>query len=85
MTRLAPIAVVAALAASGALASSGCYGSWSAARAVHRWNGHITQDRYVNSVIHFGLFVIPVYPIVALGDFFIFNTVEFFTGQPVFE
>jgi hypothetical protein len=78
MHRLAPLALVAALA-------TGCFGSWSAARAVHRWNGQITGNKNVNSLIHFGLFVIPVYPIVGLGDFLIFNTVEFFTGKPMFD
>jgi hypothetical protein len=77
MRRLAPLVLAAAL-------TNGCYGSWSAARAVHRWNGQVTQSRVANSVIHFGLFVVPVYPIVGFADFLVFNAVEFFTGQPVF-
>ena len=77
MRRLAPLALAAALAA-------GCYGSYSAVHAIHHWNGQITQSKYTNSLIHFGLWVIPVYELVAFGDFLIFNNVEFFTGKPVF-
>ena len=78
MKRLAPLAVAAALA------TSGCYGSYSAARALHRWNGHATKNKYVNSGLHFAMSVIPVYFLVAVGDFLIFNNVEFFTNKPVF-
>jgi hypothetical protein len=72
--------VVAALAA----AQPACYGSYSAFHAVHRWNGHATSNRIVNSLIHFGFYVIPVYPLVTFGDIIIFNTVEFITKKPVF-
>ena len=78
MKRLAPLALVAALA------TSGCYGSWSAAGSVHRWNGHVTSTRWLNSLIHFGLFIVPVYEVVAVGDLLVFNTVEFITKKPVF-
>jgi hypothetical protein len=68
-----------------AISTAGCYGSYSAFEAVHRWNGHATDNKVVNSIIHFGFWVIPVYPICLFGDFFIFNNVEFITGSPVFK
>ena len=61
-----------------------CYGSYSAFHAVHKWNGKVTNSKVGNSVIHFALWIIPVYELVILGDFFIFNTVEFATDKPVF-
>ncbi len=81
MKRIAPLVVVAALAASQA----GCYGSYSAFKAVNRWNGTLSRNNVVNSLIHLGLYVVPVYPIAFVGDFLIFNTVEFATGNPVFK
>jgi hypothetical protein len=79
MKRLAPLLVVAALAAQPA-----CYGSYSAFHAVHRWNGHATGNRIVNSILHTAMVIIPVYAIVIFGDIIIFNNIEFVTQKPVF-
>jgi hypothetical protein len=76
---LAPLALSAVL-----VGSAGCYGSYSASKALHRANGGIGSP-VVNSLVHFVLWVIPVYPIVITGDFLIFNNVEFITGKPVFN
>ena len=81
MKRLAPLVLAATLATSAA----GCYGSYSAFHAVHKWNGHATNSKIGNSAIHLGLWILPVYELVIVGDFLIFNTVEFATGSPVFK
>jgi hypothetical protein len=81
MKRLAPLFCVLALAAS----QPACYGSYSASKALHRWNGKVTGDKIANSAIHLGLWLIPVYPLVFVGDFLIFNNVEFIGGSPVFN
>lgn len=80
MKALAPALLLAALTAQPA-----CYGSYSAFHAVHHWNGHATDNRVANSAIHFGLWILPVYELSLLGDFIIFNNIEFLTGQPVFR
>ena len=78
MKRIIPLALVAALA-------TGCYGSYGAFNAVHRWNGHATGSKIGNSAIHLGLWILPVYPLCLFGDFLIFNNIEFLTGTPVFH
>jgi hypothetical protein len=81
MKRLAPAAViVAALAAQPA-----CYGSYGAFKSVHRWNGTASGNKVVNSAIHLGLWILPVYELCLLGDFLIFNNIEFLTGNAVFK
>jgi hypothetical protein len=80
MKRLAPLVIASMLAT-----SAGCYGSYGAFHAVHKWNGHATNNNVANSAIHFGLWVLPVYPLALLGDFIIFNNIEFLTGNPVFR
>jgi hypothetical protein len=77
---LAPLVLSTVLAT-----SAGCYGSYGAFHAVHKWNGHATGNRIANSFIHFGLWVIPVYPLVITADWLIFNNVEFISGKPVFN
>jgi hypothetical protein len=81
MRHAAPLVVAVALAAS----QPACYGSYGATKSLNRWNGSVTGDKLVNSVIHFGLWVVPVYPLAIVGDFLIFNNVEFITGSPVFK
>lgn len=81
MKRLAPLVLVSMLAAS----QPACYGSYGAFHAVHRWNGQLSTNRITNSVIHFGLWLIPVYELCLVGDFLIFNNIEFITGERVFK
>lgn len=77
MKRLALVLVLAtALAA--------CYGSYGAFQKVRQWNGEVTDNKWANSGIHLAMWIVPVYPIVLFGDFFIFNTVEHFTGENPF-
>jgi hypothetical protein len=78
MKKLTTLVLVATLA-------TGCYGSYGAFHAVHRWNGHATDNKVANSAIHLGFWILPVYPLCLLGDFLIFNNVEFISGQPVFH
>ena len=73
------------LVLAAAISTAGCYGSYSAFHAVHRWNGTATDNKVVNSVIHFAFWVVPVYPLLLTGDWLIFNNVEFITGSPVFK
>ena len=82
MNRTLALTVTAALA-TGALASQGCYGSYSAFDKLHGWNGHATGNKIANSAIHFIL--LPVYGLFITGDIVIFNNIEFFTGSPVFK
>ena len=80
MKRLAPLLVVAALATQPA-----CYGSYGAFNSVHRWNGQATGSKVGNSALHLGLWIIPIYELALLGDFLIFNNIEFITGEKVFK
>lgn len=78
---IAAIVVAAALSASAA----GCFGSYSAFHAVHRWNAGVSGDKWVRSGVHLGLWIIPVYELTIVGDFFLFNTIEHLTDKPVFR
>ena len=79
MKRLAPLVLATAIA------SAGCYGSYGAFNSVHRWNAKVTNSKVGNSAIHFAFWIIPVYPVCLLGDFLIFNNLEFITDKPVFK
>ena len=70
------LVLVAALAT-----ATGCYGSYAAFNTVHKWNGHATDNKIANSAIHLLFWILPVYPLILTGDFFIFNNIEFITGN----
>src|ERR1051326_3038457 len=80
-----PALLLAPLVLAATLASTGCYGSFSAWHALHKWNGTVTTQKVPNSLIHFALWVIPVYELVITADLLIFNTIEFITDKPVFK
>jgi len=74
--------ILAAAAISAMLATvPACYGSYGAFHTLHRWNGGVSGNKWVNSGVHLGLWIIPVYELCILGDFLIFNTIETFTGN----
>lgn len=70
-----------AFSCAAAIAFTGCYGSNAAFNKLHNWNGSL-GDKWINSVVHFVMFVIPVYWIcLGLVDGLVLNTIEFWTGS----
>ena len=71
---------IAALVCAGMITLTGCYGSNALFEKIHKWNGTL-GNKWLNSIVHFFLMVIPVYPIsLCFIDGLILNTVEFWTG-----
>ncbi len=65
------------------VAGTGCYGRFPITNAVYRWNGKVTNNTVVNSVIMVVLVIIPVYGICMLIDGIIVNSIEFWSGDRV--
>jgi hypothetical protein len=59
---------------------SSCYGPFNLTRKLHRWNGE-QGDKWICELIFLGLNIVPAYTICTIGDAFIFNSVEFWTGE----
>ena len=77
--RIRKFVCAAVLAAFTCVSVSGCYGSYALFNKVHKWNGTL-GDKWINSVVHF-VIAGPVYGLCFLGDFLIFNTIEFWGGK----
>jgi len=69
------------LAATVLFATSGCYGTYTLTKKIYKWNGNATDNKWANSIIMWGLVIIPVYEICIFVDFIVLNTVEFWTGS----
>jgi hypothetical protein len=60
--------------------SAGCTGSFKLTRALHQWQTSF-DSQWVDEAVFLGCVIIPVYEVAMLGDGFIFNVVEFWTGN----
>lgn len=70
-----------ALSLAAAFSLTACYGSYSLTQKLYKWNGTL-GNKWLNSCVHFILWVIPVYEIcIGLVDGLVLNTVEFWTGS----
>jgi hypothetical protein len=72
-----------ALAGLLAFAPTGCYGTFPAVRVVHEFNGNVTDNGIVHSILMWVFLIIPVYWIAGVGDILIFNLVEFWSGDDI--
>lgn len=77
ITKLTAIVLIA----STSLLMTGCFGSFSLATKLHNWNGNISNKKFVNELVFFGLCIIPAYELACLGDILIFNSIEFWGGK----
>ena len=74
---------VAALAAG--MFVSGCYGPFTLTRKVYRWNGQVSDNKWVVEGVFVICYLIPVYGIATAADAIIFNSVEFWTGKSILD
>ena len=75
----------ALLAATLALAigTTSCLGPDNAYRSIKNWNAELSDQDWVNEVVFIAMYIIPVYPIVLLGDIVIFNTIGYWGNNPI--
>ncbi len=59
---------------------AGCYGSFSLTKRLYRWNGGL-GSKFAESAVMWALIIIPVYELSLLGDFVLFNLIEFWSGK----
>ena len=75
-----PNALLVGAVAFGMMAS-GCYGPFTLTRKVWKWNGEVSDNKWVKEGVFLLCYIIPVYGIAELADGVIFNSVLFWTGK----
>lgn len=60
--------------------STGCFGSFALVGKVYKWNKGL-GNKWMQSIVMWGLFIIPVYEFCGFVDIVILNLVEFWTGS----
>ncbi len=59
---------------------SGCFGNFQLTRNLYTWNSQV-GDKFANTAVMWVLMIIPVYGVCGFVDFFVLNTIEFWTGE----
>lgn len=72
------VAILLTVAAS--LTFTSCIGSFSLTNKLLSWNRNIS-NKFVNEVVFFAFWVIPVYEVSALADMVVINSIEFWSGN----
>lgn len=79
MRKLKITAIAFAMGATVTL-QTGCYGEFALTHKVYEWNGGVSPNKFVTSLVFWGLCIIPVYEVAAIIDAVILNLIEFWTG-----
>jgi hypothetical protein len=78
--------VIGGLLACFMTASMGCYGPFNLTKNVYHWNSGLkgsgeVSDKWMKEFVFFGMIIVPVYMFSALLDGFIFNSIQFWSGD----
>ena len=76
--RFFPVAL--ALTLSSSILFSSCIGSFGLFNKLLAWNKTI-DNKFVNALIFFALWVVPVYEVAMLADILVLNSIEFWSGD----
>ena len=74
------ITVAVACVLMGAMVMPSCIGSFSLTNKLLSWNRQVS-NKFVNELVFFVFWVLPVYEVSALADFLVLNSIEFWSGE----
>ena len=72
------VAVICTLC--GALTLPSCIGSFTLTNKLLSWNNQI-GEKFVNELVFFAFWILPVYEVSALADILVLNSIEFWSGS----
>lgn len=73
-------AVAVILSAAAMLPMQSCIGSFSLTHKVLSWNNQV-GSKFVNELVFFAFWILPVYEVTSIADLFVLNTIEFWSGN----
>ncbi|MDE7413597.1 MAG: DUF3332 domain-containing protein [Muribaculaceae bacterium] len=74
------IAVGAVLLAGLSLTFSSCIGSFALTKRVLSWNNQV-GNKFVNELVFFAFWILPVYEVTTIADVLVLNSIEFWSGS----
>ncbi|MCH5225970.1 MAG: DUF3332 domain-containing protein [Muribaculaceae bacterium] len=67
-----------------AVSFQSCIGSFSLTNKVLTWNRHV-NNKFVNELVFFAFWFLPVYEVTAIADLLVINSIEFWSGNVPLE
>lgn len=64
----------------GSMLSSSCIGSFSLSNRLLSWNRNVS-NKFLNELVFFAFWVLPVYEVCGLADVLVLNSIEFWSGK----
>ena len=58
-----------------------CIGSFRLSNKVLSWNKQVSNSKFVNEVVFFCFWVLPVYEVTTIADVLVVNSIEFWSGD----
>lgn len=71
------VAIIAALGSS--MLFNSCIGSFALTNKVLSWNNQV-GSKFVNELVFFAFWVLPVYEVTSIADLLVINSIEFWSG-----
>lgn len=72
------------LALTGCLTLNSCIGSFALTNRVLNWNKQV-GTKFVNELVFFAFWILPVYEVTSLADLLVINSIEFWSGNNPME
>lgn len=69
-----------AFALAGSMMFSSCVGSFALTNKVLSWNNQV-GNKFVNELVFFAFWILPVYEVTAIADLLVINSIEFWSGS----
>lgn len=79
-----PIIFAAALLIACSVSFQSCIGSFALTNKVLTWNKNVS-NKFLNEVVFFAFWVLPVYEVTAVADLLVINSIEFWSGNVPLE
>lgn len=76
--------VATVLLLAGSLSLNSCIGSFALTNKVLRWNNQV-GSKFINELVFFAFWVLPVYEVTAIADVLVLNSIEFWSGNNPLE
>lgn len=74
------LTVATVIALCGSMTLTSCIGSFSLTNKLLSWNNTI-GNKFVNELVFFAFWVLPVYEVSGLADILVLNSIEFWSGS----
>lgn len=73
------LSVACVIALGGSMLFSSCIGQFALTNKVLAWNNQV-GSKFVNELVFFAFWIIPVYEVTCLADLLVINSIEFWSG-----